>query len=601
MKKDVQYKLKRIHKMMLLNEATELPSVGGPVVPKNIYTTSIGHTLEDLGVLPKEVEDAIKSGGLAEPEKLIWNFKSYINKSFDTLQPEEYQFVSDILRKFFPDKFKKYSTDLENLLNQAGTGIYEKLTNDLKSGGITPKQFYDYVYQITHGKTKLDTDVIRVWTDFLKNKPIALNSTTGSGWKKLFISLGYALLNAYKKGLYQPLYEVVQGIKKEIAAHPLIPSSLFFKKLEGQINNYATLVEPLEKKMETQYQIIAKKLAENNYNLDIEIAELNRLMLEYNKIEEANLGQIGINFMKHIEANTDFKEFTDKNGKLPLFRNYNAYDKQGQAQYNLFRQIVRAFEGGNAGSKEFTISKVEGFLRLFGKGYKNTTGWQKIGNTLQRAAGIIISYSPRTFKEEAQNFNALGWKKWFFGGVGQKIGFAVFYVGPMWALTKTAGDMYLALHNRDLPPEKRKTSFLNISSTEDYENIEEHMFKVSYVTSILWHNYTGSLKFFGTDGRKLEAWSYGASKAPVLFEYWDEIDKSGAGGKLPDFTKFQNAYKQADSELNATIQAADTTLSLQPNLVTPLDTMGARVPTQQQVNQLKDSLSNNMLDILKQQ
>ena len=535
--------------------------------------------VEYFGKSKDEIINSIERSGLKESERVAESFKNLLDKSISALTPEEYKFISAVIRRIVPEVFVEFERNLVEIITSRNTvsGFFDRVKTQLKNGTMTPQNFVAYIRN--YYQKDINIDAVILYVEKLKNvsediiPPENLLQKIWANIEKTTTSI-ITIPGEFFKVLFNEISQT---------KIPTLVSGLM-KKMEINYQSYETTLKPIEEKMIEQYNMVMNKITTGkNYDFTMEIDNINKLLEQYRLEKVKGAKTFYDKFAFDLKQDNKFKPIFDEKSPFYIGKLFTA-----NGEIELYTKII---DGYTSSQKilpkiEITVSKMEAAKKL-AAGLNPFNKNQKL--EISRLVNLFLTWSPRSFEEAAFNRGILGTRKWIIQGVGQKIVFSVFVLGAWYAFSKVCLNyLLLTVNNYRIKNGKEPYQNVGFVTMEDFEmvNKQDSNWLAAPIMGLkIWMN---SLSFLGTDATKVSFWSPVAS----LYPYLNETVLFFLNPKVQKLPNLQGAENALDNEVRTAI--ADTTekVNSDPNLKKYADSVNIVVPTPDSIiNKTNESIS----------
>ena len=512
MKNNLKYQLERIQRLMEtkkpLSENNLNESVLGGV---SVRINNISDLMKYFGIGSKEeIIEKIEKSGLKDSERVAESFDNLLETSIQGLTNDEYKFVSAIVRRLFPTLIKNFESELEKIIKSRNSvpGFFDKLITNLKTNKSTPQEFIDFMqkgYNVIIPK-----EAILIYLDYLNKITtdiVVLPEGFYLKWKNLISKI-------WNKGVVGTLSDFWNFWWQEIS-HLRIPSAISNLRSAMRMEytgTYEQLLEPLEVKMKSEYEMISKKIViGKNNDFTQELNNINNLLQDYRLQKVKGAKAFFDTFLSKIKEDPQYRRFFDPQDPY-YYKKW--YSDNGEKDF--YVKLIDGYQKseGILPKIEITTSKLEALKRLIG-GLNPRNKEQKF--EFSRIWNMLLTWSPRTFEEEAINRKILGTKKWIIKGIVQKVVFTVFVLGAWYSIVRVARAFIFAGVNKWLVNNGREPyKYFEEITDEDFKQVDQST--PGWIASIqLAGNFwMSSLSFIGTDAQEVSFWSPLAPLVPKI-------------------------------------------------------------------------------------
>jgi len=275
MKNNLKYQLERIQRLMEtkkpLSENNLSESILGGV---SVRIKNISDLMKYFGISNKEqIIEKIEKSGIKDSERVAESFDNLLGTSIQSLTSDEYKFVSAIVRRLFPTVIKNFESELEKIIKSRNSvpGFFDKLITNLKTNKSTPQQFIDFMkkgYNVI-----IPEEPILIYLDYLNNLTTDIIVLPEKFWQKL----GVIIKSFWNNNIKGTTVDFWNFWWEEIS-HLKIPSAISNLRSEMRMEytgTYEQLLKPLEVKMESEYEMISKKIDAKNNDFTQELKNIN--------------------------------------------------------------------------------------------------------------------------------------------------------------------------------------------------------------------------------------------------------------------------------------------------------------------------------------
>jgi hypothetical protein len=512
MKNNLKYQLERIQRLMEtkkpLSENNLNESVLGGV---SVRINNISDLMKYFGIGSKEeIIEKIEKSGLKDSERVAESFDNLLETSIQGLTDDEYKFVSAIVRRLFPTVIKNFESELEKIIKSRNSvpGFFDKLITNLKTNKSTPQEFIDFMqkgYNVIISK-----EAILIYLDYLNKITtdiVVLPEGFYLKWKNLISKI-------WNKGVVGTLSDFWNFWWDEIShlRLPSVISNLRSAMRMEYTGTYEQLLEPLEVKMKSEYEMISKKIdIGKNNDFTQELNNINNLLQDYRLQKVKGAKAFFDTFLSKIKEDLQYRRFFDPQDPY-YYKKW--YSDNGEKDF--YVKLIDGYQKseGILPKIEITTSKLEALKRLIG-GLNPLNKEQKL--EFSRIWNMLLTWSPRTFEEAAINRKILGTKKWIIKGIVQKVVFTVFVLGAWYSIVRVARAFILAGVNTWLVEHGHKPyKYFEEITDEDFKQVDQSTpgwLASIQMTGNFWMN---SLSFIGTDAQKVSFWSPLAPLVPKI-------------------------------------------------------------------------------------
>jgi len=512
MKNNLKYQLERIQRLMEtkkpLSENNLSESILGGV---SVRIKNISDLMKYFGISNKEqIIEKIEKSGIKDSERVAESFDNLLGTSIQSLTSDEYKFVSAIVRRLFPTVIKNFESELEKIIKSRNSvpGFFDKLITNLKTNKSTPQQFIDFMkkgYNVI-----IPEEPILIYLDYLNNLTtdiIVLPEGFWLRWKNIISKI-------WNSGIKGTLSDFWNFWWDEIS-HLRIPSAISNLRSALRMDytgTYEQLLEPLEVKMKSEYEMISKKIdIGKNNDFTQELNNINNLLEDYRLQKVKGSKSFFDTFLNKLKKDVKYQRFFKPEDPY-YYKKW--YSDNGEKDFHI--KLIEGYQKseGILPKIEITTSKLEAFKRLMG-GLNPLNKEQKLNAT--RFLNILLTYSPRTFEEAAINKKILGTKKWVIKGIVQKVVFTVFVVGAWYSVIRVARAFIFAGVNTLLVKNGREPyKYFEEITDEDFKQMDQSTTGWLAALQMTTNYWMSSLSFIGSDAQNVSFWSPTASLVPKI-------------------------------------------------------------------------------------
>jgi hypothetical protein len=596
-----------------LNEMFRLMGLKKEIINEAVTPrlTDIGIFFEDLlkgkGLSFESLYKTIETSGVAEAEKVNMGLENITKKSFDKLTPEEYTFISALIRKVFPEKFTMLTNKLQNDIgSKKFKQIIDLITTGSKNmkGGIYKWKFSDLQYFINKEyPNSFSDDFLKIYYDHLTNVSSAIGKVPSIDIEQ---KTGNAIENFLNDYIWKPIavdffynfFKVLLTESLETKVPTLIKNKVL-KLNQVRSQNEVTL-EDLQKHITANYQSIVNKIKMNNGNYDNELKELNYYLTQWEKTDKNNQKQFYDTFMDVLKSNPEFAPFFDSKSNVYYGKwTSNVVDKNAKnTEADLFKKIMSSYDQakGTLPEVKLRVSKVDAAKSLASYlPFTAQTGIKKsFRDFSQRIINIGLLFSPRTFEEAWANRKSMGFAKWVSTGIAQKLVFSVLIVPVYLALFDTICD-YILIWVNDFRKSQGKepyNSFLLITDEDFTQLTVRDKQGIFAAVELFFNHYKSKSWILGTHLDSVNSWSLAAK--PIKSVVWDSFND--LLNKKPNIKKLQQAKQNISNDSTNNRNYLNTLLQNNPKNAKIADSMylnlNALDVTQKELDSLKGQITN---------
>lgn len=510
MKNNLKYQLERIQRLMEtkkpLSENNLNESVVGGV---SVRINNISDLMKYFGIHKEQIVENIEKSGIKDSERVVESFNNLLETSVQNLTDVEYKFVSAIIRKIFPTVIKSFDSELQKIIKSRNTvpGFFDKLITNLKTNKSTPKDFIDFMKNSYNAI--IPQEAVIIYIDYLNNVSTDIINLPEGFWQKI----GVVIKSIWNNGIKGTSIDFWNFWWQEIS-HLRIPSAISNLRSAMRMEytgTYEQLLKPLEVKMESEYEMISKKIVVKNNDFTQELKNINNLLQDYRLQKVKGAKAHFDTFLNILKKDVKYERFFKPEDPF-YYKKW--YSDKGEKDF--YVKLIDGYQKseGILPKIEITTSKLEALKRLIG-GLNPLNKEQKL--EFSRIWNMLLTWSPRTFEEAAINRKILGTKKWIIKGIVQKVVFTVFVVGAWYSIIRVARAFIFAGVNTWLVNNGREPyKYFEEITDEDFKQVNQST--PGWIASIQMAGnfWMSSLSFIGTDAQKVSFWSPLAPLVPKI-------------------------------------------------------------------------------------
>ena len=420
-----------------------------------IHSSDLSYYITKLNY--DEIIQKIKRSGLKYADEIAVAFTQLTSKN-ETLVGDEAVFFSSVMRATFPQSTDRFIQTVEQSIIKAGDAmgndgkkILDEIKLDIKNPNTDIQAIDNYLKGIGVSNTT-NPEFIQLWRDKLNNVSInKIITIPGSVFKNEWKNTVMKIKNGSMSFL-DGIGNFFKSIGIGFIEHKG-PIGWAFKRA---YNAAIPEVDQLKTQAMNMYESIYNKIKlQQKIDVSGEQSKLLQIYYKIGKRKDEAIRPIIDDWMETLKKESgsegqDYSLFFEE--KIPgpngtQVDNKFYWKKWTSSRYKEVMQSYERLEGIDQ-EIHITVSKADGFARMWSRKLTNGADGYRIIRFAQRLFNTALAWTPNTFTEIIRNIQAMGFANWLGKGVGQKLYMALFIIGPLLAAQRTLFSFMVAGINK---------------------------------------------------------------------------------------------------------------------------------------------------------